>query len=795
MGMVSLLFGCALRITPAEAPLPRQELDIPSRVEEVNLTPVVLNVALRQPLPDDAQLVFDLLDDVSGLKYNIQRYPMTQINATQYNATVLLPEGFDIRYRYTSISTIDEAETTETTMTGGPVLFRAALVHEDLIIQDIIAGWPTAPYVGGAASLHGIVADSADDQPLADVLVTVAGYQTLTDMTGRFFFDNLPEGVHNLVAITVDGGHAAYQQQANLIAGLSTPAVIKLEALPEVRVTFTVTPPLDAVGAPIRFTGNFYQLGSTFTNMNEGSGAIASRMPLLTRNEDGTYSFQAILHAGTALRYKYTLGDGYTNAERDENGSLLVRRFIVPSKDFNMDDIITGWRADAAEPASIVVTVPPETPSTDSVSIQFLCKTWGQPIPMWPMGNNQWMYLLYGSAQVDEEVRFQVCRNDQCEIAYDETSHANPYLVDFASPTGNQQQVSSWHLWYPGEVASSFETSGNSNKLIGVEFISDFHPSYLNRYRDILPELRLQGVNWLIFTPTWTVSQANNLPYMDLDPNDTMLTADLSELVRIAREAGFSIGLYPQLVYQQGADSWQSESKSDTWWQQWYTEFERFQMNYIKFAAESSVDQYIMGGRDVTATLEDSVALEKTMDGVPIATADTWTDLIGRIGEYFQGELVWTLSADSSALTSYAFMHEVDAFYALFDAEGIDAYLYNQDSVSTYLESNLFAFYDIYDKPVYAGLNAPSLTTQSLAAAGSNLLISPYDTRYGPTNIDLASQTAFYSAYAPTIAQTSWLSGISTRGFFPIVKLTDFSSSIYGKPAMDVFRSSFQNIP
>jgi len=32
--------------------------------------------------------------------------------------------------------------------------------------------------------------------------------------------------------------------------------------------------------------------------------------------------------------------------------------------------------------------------------------------------------------------------------------------------------------------------------------------------------------------------------------------------------------------------------------------------------------------------------------------------------------------------------------------------------------------------------------------------------------------------------------GISSRGFFPVVKLHDFSSSIYGKPAMQLLSNS-----
>ncbi len=71
-------------------------------------------------------------------------------------------------------------------------------------------------------------------------------------MTGRFVLNDLPVGVHNLSAVSINGSHATFQQQANLVAGLSTPAVIQMIPLPEITVTLNLTQPSDAIGAPIR---------------------------------------------------------------------------------------------------------------------------------------------------------------------------------------------------------------------------------------------------------------------------------------------------------------------------------------------------------------------------------------------------------------------------------------------------------------------------------------------------------------------------------------------------------------
>jgi hypothetical protein len=124
---------------------------------------------------------------------------------------------------------------------------------------------------------------------LADCLVAVAGYLTFTDMTGRFFFDHVPEGVHTLTVQSLDGRYQVFQQQANIIADLSTPAVVVMTPLPEVTVKFVVSLPEEALSAPVRIAGNLYQLGNIYSKLEESQSTLAARMPLLTRMVDGRY--------------------------------------------------------------------------------------------------------------------------------------------------------------------------------------------------------------------------------------------------------------------------------------------------------------------------------------------------------------------------------------------------------------------------------------------------------------------------------------------------------------------------
>jgi hypothetical protein len=54
---------------------------------------------------------------------------------------------------------------------------------------------------------------------------------------------------------------------------------------------------------------------------------VASRAPILKRNDNGTFEITLKLPVGFDLRYKYSLGDGFWNAEH-EAGKFVVRQLI-----------------------------------------------------------------------------------------------------------------------------------------------------------------------------------------------------------------------------------------------------------------------------------------------------------------------------------------------------------------------------------------------------------------------------------------------------------------------------------
>ena len=92
-------------------------------------------------------------------------------------------------------------------------------------------------------------------------------------------------------------------------------------------------------GAPVRLGGNLFQLGNTFADLRGGLSAVADRMPIMTALPDGRYTISLRLPAGADMRYKYTLGDGFWNAEHKTNSEFDVRQLIVPQEDTVINEI------------------------------------------------------------------------------------------------------------------------------------------------------------------------------------------------------------------------------------------------------------------------------------------------------------------------------------------------------------------------------------------------------------------------------------------------------------------------
>ncbi|HNB40053.1 MAG TPA: hypothetical protein PLG52_01055, partial [Anaerolineales bacterium] len=375
-------------------------------------------VTLPEPLQAGDTLAISVVDEVTGIRFNETKYPMTARDSLTYTASLPVPVNSVIKYRYVRLG---GSGAVEDTTFGTAIRYRLYSAASSAEVQDTVADWSDRTYSRPVGTILGQVYNADTGSPIPNVLVTAGGIQYITDSLGRFEISGLPVGTHQLVAYSLDGLYVPFQQGA--IVAESNPTIVDLRIKPThlVNVTFFVTVPEDTVpGAPVRIAGNILQLGNTFADLQGGVSTVTDRMPVMSLQPDGRYSVTLGLPAGTYIQYKYTLGDGFWNAEHKSDGNWIVREFLVPSQDITIQDTVSSWLAsNQSGPILFEVSVPSVTLPSDIVYMQFKSAGWMEPIPMWPLGNNRWAYKLYGPLNFLGSFSYRYCRNGQCNSADD----------------------------------------------------------------------------------------------------------------------------------------------------------------------------------------------------------------------------------------------------------------------------------------------------------------------------------------------------------------------------------------
>ena len=620
-----ILSGCALSFQNKNSVNPSQKHFIPSNLHEPDLVEVQFAVKPLTFVSDQDAIVLELLDLAEGAKANAGSYPLNLVDG-KFVTSLFLPEGATIAYRYRMVQPLGVPEL----LSDGTLLpFRQLLVRENLKISDIIAGWDENAYQGALVDLNGVVADDKTEEPLPDILVNVSGKTALTDMIGRVYIRGLPEGLQNLVATCNVGSYLTFQQEVNMVETLSTMAIVRMQAAKAVTLTFVVNQPEDSPQLPVRIAGNLRQFGLTFQDMLNGNGAQAVNMPTLIKNDDGQDVSQIKVYAGSYLRYQYTSGDTKINSERDAQGKSYVRAFIVPDEDIVVNDTIASWHSEQNGEISFTVKTPEDTPSDDSLYIQFKEIEWSNPLPMNKTGENFWEFVFYPRIGSEEPIEYRYCRNANCSSSLEESETTRSFTV--GSLTEKADEISGWTNWEPESWANNFQDSLTfDNELLrGLELDPQYMSENINAILDLIDKMKAAGFNTLILTPVWNVDSYKNLPIIDSNPLNTIPSYELNRIAGLARENGLKIALYPQLQYPTEMQNWwENSQKTELWWQQWYAEYERMVMHSVKLATRIQAEQLILGGPAVANSYPGKLETEADNFGTPKSSSETWSKLL-----------------------------------------------------------------------------------------------------------------------------------------------------------------------
>ena len=774
---------------PVAGELPASSLPTPAE------TLVSFTVQAPPASPAAEPLYLSILDEVTGLALNTQVYqlelsspapltatvPLTATapispTASVYKATLPFAVGSLVRYRYERQS--GPIRVAEHLSDGSAVRYRLLHVDAGSSVQDVISRWTDTAYALPTGRIQGQAVDAASNQPIPGLLVCAGGAQTLTASDGSFMLEGLPPGVHNLAAIALDGSYRVFQQGALVAEGSTTPTPIKLDASTFVNIIFVVTVPKGTLPVvPLRMAGNLLQFGNIYADLLGGMSTLAARMPSLSRLPDGRYSITAALPVGADLRYKYTLGDGFWNAEHKADGAFRLRQLIVPDQTVLIEDRVDTWYdTSVKDPASLTfaLDVPKDTPAGDFVSIQFNPLIgWSEPLPMWRLGDNRWAYVLYSPLHLPGAFSYRYCRNSQCGVADDAqtsgTDNPGRKLTISEQPQTLNDQVLSWAGWSGGASAvlpTVENVAGRGNGFwAGIALLPTYHPSWMALMPAAIQQVQAAGANWLVLSPTWSYGRSapgNQLPLLALNPGQDAFWPDLAQTIQDAKTAGLNVAIRPTpRFFISSADWWTSAPRDASWWQVWFEQYRTFALHHADLAARSKVQALILGGSWLSPALPGGLLADGSPSGVPADAELRWLNLIAEVRQHYKGQLVWAMPATGIA-SPPAFMSNTDRVMldlSIPAGSTLDAAL--GDEPGHWMDNALRVFQALEGKPIIMNVACPAAP-------------------------DLQAQVDCYQSALAALNARDWISGFVSAGFFPPAAMRDGSYSIHGKPASEL---------
>lgn len=744
-------------------------------------------------------IALDILDEVTGLAINPERYQMTAVDDTHYSVTVPLMLGSSVKYRYIRL---DSVPAIEYTTDNHQVRYRMYQVFTTGMVNDQVNAWIDTPYKAKTGRIQGQVINQSNNTPLPNILVVAGGEQTITSADGAFVLEGLSPGTHNMMVYSLDGAYIPFQQEAAISEGLTTPATIPLSPAKLVNVTFKVQVPADMSGVPVRLAGNLYQLGNMYADLRAGLSNTAARLPVLTPVDATTYKITLSLPVGTDFRYKYTLGDGFWNAELYNSGAFRTRQVIIPDQDMILDDSVETWKSPGYEPIQISVKVPDNTPQEDYISLQLSAFGWSEPIPMWSAGTNQWQYKIFSPLHLMNKLAYRYCRDDQCDVADDIRSqgpNAPGFEVTISKLPSNISDV------VPGWVGISEnltpisvegeEIQPRSGFYAGVEFLPAYHPSWQPRYLAAFQVLKNRSVNFTTISPTWTYKKINPAilePVPGYDP----LWPDLIETISQAQGMGLNVAIFPQASVDD--DDWQtfwaSAEKSPEWWQMWFDNYRKFVLNYTVLAAQTGVSALILGGEWLTPAISGYQNPDGSQSMPPDDFDQQWIRLLGEVKNVYHGKVFWTVNYQA---TPPAFADNLDGWYVQFDPSAANSSSPTagqlQENYCQSMDENVKALANPskliilqYAMPAIDGGSSGCIQSPTTTSCINAVRFTSFYPEINSYQRDDVEQAEAYNAVLHCVAQRDWVDGFVSSGFYPPVMLADSSVSVAGKPAFDV---------
>lgn len=778
--------------------IPPDATPIPPPLETVEYqiynTQVFFWVEIPAGVPPNENITLNLVDEVTGLPYNTHRSQMVKVDETHYGVTLQVQVGSVLKYFYSRGGQNDTAR--EYTARGAPVRYRLLYVDGPVEIHDIVTRWNDTAAANPAGRIKGRITDQETGRGIPDILVSAGGVIVLTASDGSFTLVGLPEGKHMVTAYAMEGNYLPAKQNAQIAPLSATPVNFSLQKTRMVPVRFTIRVPEDTPEAlSLRLAGNLYQLGNTFSDLGGGVSGASSRMPVFARVTPNIFQAEILLPAGIDIRYKYTLADGFWNAEHDQVGAFVLRQIIIPidAESYAVSEEVNQWEAGPYNQLWFHATTPINTPPNEHIYIQFKLSDWMSPVPMTQIRENTWGFLLISPTNLGDELTYRYCRNAICPTDRGPASEATVRTASLSRFAQDPQVdlIAEWMNFpsnlIPASVLPNTIYPKSPAFIAGVGLSPDYLPNQEDNAGAMIANLSQTNANLIILRPSWTVLQYDP-PIFQLIPGKDQTWRSITYQIFTAQQNNLGVAIFPYLDYATIGVNWpDAYSVNNGLWPAWFERYRTFILHHARLAEAAGAEALII----------DGVQLVPALDGI---TSQDWNGLMGQIRNTFHGQI--------SLYMPFEWLNQPPPIVFTFDQVyvhwGVPLATWSaatapeiQARVDILLDAGVKPFKQNHNLEVILSIDYPSaeggLTNcVSLYDSGGSCidpaLLSPRYPDIPTVELDLQEQVEIYNAILAGVNERDWIDGVVALNYYLPVGLHDKSSSIHGKPAELVLR-------
>jgi len=775
-----LLYACV--VPPSQS---NKESHQVTETPQISLCEVKFHLKNIDEIPSGSSLAIDIVDEITGLAINPKRQSLTQIGSNEFESIQNLRCGSVIKYRYVRQGS---APSIEHTTEGLPVRYRIHSIMISTVIEDAISAWDDSPYAGQFGRIEGRITDNQTGSPVGNLLISLQGRQLITSSDGRFRLDHLMPGKHNLTIVHINEDYEPFQQDVEISADSMTPINISVTSREHLDVTFIVKIPADTPEyATVRMVGSTYLLGNSFSDQEGGMSIIPALAPVLKKLEPGVLGITLNLPVDAVIQYKYTLGDGFWNAEHQDNGKFLIRELIVKTVENKIEDSIYSWRSGSLNPVTFSLTAPDLPFDGEHPSLQLNPYGWTEPLPMWSDGNGGWGYILFSPLEILDEVNYRICRNEHCPETVG-WNDGEQLTGSFSTPENLPEtfdiKIDKW--LNPPITLEAYSPEDQSilakeDFFAGVEITSEYDQHWLPYFNRAVDYIRDLGANWVVLSPTWTASSTNP-PVFSLVSGKDPFPIEVEQLSNSIVNKNLQLALFPQLTFEEEDTWWATATLDSGWWDTWFDNYRMFILNNAQLANQTHANALIIGGPGTAPSLPTGKLADGSESRPPADSEIRWRNLLQEIRDIYSGPVFWAAAYPRDIYSIPPFVKELDKIYILWSASASEG--------NPQVEQEIVPLYDSFGIPIIIGVSP--LAEQGFAGCNSSngyCQISGEGIGNNP-----AGQVEFNINMLSSINAFDMITGLTSRAFDPSPPILDNSASIYYKSAADVLRFWFTQL-